>query len=232
MVKDFNQIHSTNVQVRHRDHGMYSTSNNVTITGASSGITTTLNGSIAAQTSATTITLASNPGTAFVPSNLQVSSTDQMFIKIDNEIIRGTLSTLTFTSNLRGVAGTTVAAHSSGATIELYQLAEVPLTEINKTHTAIANMMKVDDAITEALRNETPLADAKLEALRTMTLTIVRNRGNVTQEDLDAFYAAGYGEQQVLEIILGLSQKVISNYTNHIAHTPVDEPFKKFEWSK
>jgi len=99
-------------------------------------------------------------------------------------------------------------------------------------HTGIAKMMKVDDAITEALRNETPLADAKLEALRTMTLTIVRNRGNVTQEDLDAFYAAGYGEQQVLEIILGLSQKVISNYTNHIAHTPVDEPFKKFEWSK
>ncbi len=99
-------------------------------------------------------------------------------------------------------------------------------------HTAIAGMMKVDESITEALRNETPLADAKLEALRTMTLTVVRNRGNVTQEDLDAFYAAGYGEQQVLEIILGLSQKVISNYTNHIAHTPVDAPFEKFAWSK
>ncbi|WP_299320848.1 carboxymuconolactone decarboxylase family protein [uncultured Maribacter sp.] len=99
-------------------------------------------------------------------------------------------------------------------------------------HTGIAGMMKVDDTITEALRNETPLADAKLEALRTMTLTIVRNRGNVTQDDLDAFYAAGYGEQQVLEIILGLSQKVISNYTNHIAHTPVDAPFQGFAWSK
>ncbi|WP_405410277.1 carboxymuconolactone decarboxylase family protein [Maribacter sp. Asnod1-A12] len=99
-------------------------------------------------------------------------------------------------------------------------------------HTGIAKMMKVDDAITEALRNETPLADEKLEALRTMTLTIVRNRGNVTQEDLDTFYAAGYGEQQVLEIILGLSQKVISNYTNHIAHTPVDAPFQGFAWSK
>ena len=99
-------------------------------------------------------------------------------------------------------------------------------------HTGIAKMMKVDDAITEALRNETPLADAKLEALRTMTLTIVRNRGNVTQDDLDAFYTAGYGEQQVLEIILGLSQKVISNYTNHIAHTPVDAPFQGFAWSK
>ena len=99
-------------------------------------------------------------------------------------------------------------------------------------HTGIAKMMKVDDAIINALRDETPLADAKLEALRTFTLSLTRNRGNVSQADLEAFYAAGYGEQQVLEIILGLSQKVISNYTNHIANTPVDEAFKKFAWKK
>lgn len=99
-------------------------------------------------------------------------------------------------------------------------------------HTGIAKMMEVDDAITEALRNKTPLESAKLEALRTMTLSIVHNRGNVTQDELETFYAAGYDERQVLEIILGLSQKVISNYTNHIANTPVDEGFKKFAWSK
>lgn len=99
-------------------------------------------------------------------------------------------------------------------------------------HTGIAKMMKVDDAIIDALRNETPLADAKLEALRTLTLSITRNRGNVSQADLETFYAAGYGEQQVLEIILGLSQKVISNYTNHIANTPVDDAFQKFAWKK
>lgn len=99
-------------------------------------------------------------------------------------------------------------------------------------HTGIAKMMKVDAAITEALRNEKALENSKLEALRTMTLTIVRNRGHVTQEELSIFYAAGYQEQQVLEIILGVSQKVISNYTNHIANTPVDSPFKAFAWSK
>ena len=99
-------------------------------------------------------------------------------------------------------------------------------------HTGIAKMMKVDDAITEALRNETPLDNAKLEALRTITLIIVRNRGHVTQEDLNTFYATGYEEKHVLEIILGLSQKTISNYVNHIANTPVDAGFKKFAWSK
>ncbi|GEQ85112.1 hypothetical protein ULMS_06200 [Patiriisocius marinistellae] len=99
-------------------------------------------------------------------------------------------------------------------------------------HTGIAKMMKVDDEITEALRDETSLENEKLEALRTMTLSIVRNRGNVSQEDLDAFYAAGYEEKHVLDIILGLSQKTISNYTNHIANTPVDAAFEKFAWSK
>ncbi|MBR9774562.1 MAG: carboxymuconolactone decarboxylase family protein [Cytophagales bacterium] len=99
-------------------------------------------------------------------------------------------------------------------------------------HTGIAKMMKVDDDITNALRNETPLENPKLEALRNMTLTIVRNRGHVSSEDLKTFYAAGYGERQVLEILLGLSQKVISNYTNHIANTPVDAPFQKFAWEK
>jgi alkylhydroperoxidase family enzyme len=99
-------------------------------------------------------------------------------------------------------------------------------------HTGIAKMMKVDDAITEALRNETILKNTKLEALRSMTLAIVKNRGQVSQEDLTAFYAVGYEERQILEIILGVSQKVISNYTNHIANTPVDAPFQAFAWKK
>jgi len=99
-------------------------------------------------------------------------------------------------------------------------------------HTAIAKMMKVDDAITEALRNETNLNNVKLEALRTMTLSIIRQRGQLSQTELEAFYAAGYQEKQVLEIILGISQKIISNYTNHIANTPVDAPFQAFTWKK
>ncbi|ROQ44510.1 AhpD family alkylhydroperoxidase [Marinobacter sp. 3-2] len=99
-------------------------------------------------------------------------------------------------------------------------------------HTGIAKMMDVSDDITNALRDETPLPSDKLEALRTFTLAVMRKRGNVSKEDLVAFYEAGYQHRQVLEVILVLSQKVMSNYVNHIAETPVDEPFKKFEWQK
>ncbi len=99
-------------------------------------------------------------------------------------------------------------------------------------HTGIAKMMKVDDAITNALRDETPLPNDRLEALRSFTLAVVRDRGNVDATAVDAFLAAGFTKRQVLEVILGVSQKVMSNYTNHLAETPVDEPMKAFAWEK
>ena len=40
----------------------------------------------------------------------------------------------------RGVNDTTEAAHADNATVELYQAHKVPFTEINKTHTAVANI--------------------------------------------------------------------------------------------
>ncbi|MET7029497.1 carboxymuconolactone decarboxylase family protein [Sediminicola luteus] len=99
-------------------------------------------------------------------------------------------------------------------------------------HTGIAHMMKVDEEITEALRNRTAMPNEKLQTLHETTLSIVRNRGNVTNAELETFYEAGYNQRQLLEIILGLSQKVLSNYVNHIAETPVDKAFEKFAWSK
>jgi alkylhydroperoxidase family enzyme len=99
-------------------------------------------------------------------------------------------------------------------------------------HTGIAKSMKVDDAITDALRNETPLPNAHLEALRTFTLSVVRDRGNVDNSAVQVFLDAGFSRQNILEVVLGVSQKVMSNYTNHLAITPVDAAFKKFEWHK
>ena len=99
-------------------------------------------------------------------------------------------------------------------------------------HTGIAKMMKVSDDITDALRDETPLPSDKLEALRNFTLAVMRKQGNVSKDDLNAFFDAGYGHRQALEVIMTLSQKIMSNYINHIAETPIDEPFKKFEWKK
>ena len=99
-------------------------------------------------------------------------------------------------------------------------------------HTGIAKMMKVDDEITNALRDETPLPNDRLEALRTFVLQMVRQRGDVTDAQVETFLAAGFTRQQILEVVLGIAQKVMSNYTNHLAQTPVDQVMQKFAWEK
>ncbi|MFQ3175756.1 MAG: alkylhydroperoxidase family enzyme [Psychromonas sp.] len=99
-------------------------------------------------------------------------------------------------------------------------------------HTGIAHSMKVDPALTEALRDGQAMPTEKLQALQDFTLSMVRDRGNVSEQQTQAFFAAGYGQQQVLEVILGLSQKVISNYVNHAAKIPVDPMFEQFAWTK
>ena len=98
-------------------------------------------------------------------------------------------------------------------------------------HTWIANDMGVSDDITDALRNETPLPNARLEALRTFTLNVVRNRGIVDDKAVQAFLNAGFTQRQILEVILGVAQKVMSNYTNHLVQTPVDGVFAKYTWT-
>ena len=117
------------IRVSHPDHGMYSTSNNVTITGVSSGVSTTLNGAITA--AGTSVVLTSATG---------FPTSGTVHIKINNEIMSGTMSSGTISSITRGQGSTTAAAHSDDATVELYMISSVPLTEINKTHTAIANI--------------------------------------------------------------------------------------------
>ena len=87
------------------------------------------------------------------------------------------------------------------------------------------------DDISDALRDATPLPNSRLEALRTFTLSVVRNRGNVDEVAVQEFLDAGFNQRQILEVILGISHKVMSNYTNHFAKTPVDAAFTKFAWS-
>ncbi|SNT76100.1 carboxymuconolactone decarboxylase family protein [Paracoccus seriniphilus] len=99
-------------------------------------------------------------------------------------------------------------------------------------HTGIAKMMGVSDEISNALRDETPLPNAKLEALRDFTLAMLDSRGNPSEEQMQAFLDAGYEQRHVLDIILGLAQKVMSNFTNHVAQTPVDEVMQKFAWTR
>lgn len=99
-------------------------------------------------------------------------------------------------------------------------------------HTVIAGMQHVSAEVVNAIRAGAPIADPKLEALRRLTADVVAQRGWPSADVMAAFLDAGYTHTQVLEVVLGVGVKTLSNYTNHIAHTPLDTAFAKAEWSK
>lgn len=99
-------------------------------------------------------------------------------------------------------------------------------------HTTLSKMQKIDNAIIQALRNGTAIPDAKLEALHVFATAVVQNRGHVNDAGVQAFLDAGYTRQNVLEVVLGVATKVMSNYTNHLTGTPLDGFMAGNEWTK
>jgi len=97
-------------------------------------------------------------------------------------------------------------------------------------HTMLMTLQKMPAEIIQALREGRPLADAKLEALRLYTQRLIDKRGHLTQGEVHDFLRVGYNERHALEVLVGLAAKLLSNFTNALAHTPLDEPIKTFEW--
>ncbi|WP_120633586.1 carboxymuconolactone decarboxylase family protein [Ruegeria sp. EL01] len=97
-------------------------------------------------------------------------------------------------------------------------------------HSVEAEMQGVDMSIVESMRNRTELSDPKLEALRKFTEIVVTSRGWPSDQDVADIVAAGYTQQTVLEVVLGVGLKTLSNYTNHIVKTPLDAATAHREW--
>ncbi len=164
-------------------------------------------------------------------------------------ILAGVRKSVGFVPNLFGVlAEAPVAAEAYGTLNELFTRSSFTPTERHvvwfaniyendctycmAAHTGIAKLENVPEEVIEATRNGEVYPDAQLEALRQFTRSVVINRGGVSDEELDAFLAAGFTKQHVLEILVGVAHKVISNYANHIAKTPLDTAFKRNAWQK
>lgn len=97
-------------------------------------------------------------------------------------------------------------------------------------HSTIADISGVPVELTDAIRTGAVLPDARLDVLANFTATLVITRGRPTPADLDAFHAAGYSENHVLQILLAVAVKTISNYSNHLFHTAVDAAFTRRTW--
>ena len=132
------------IKVYHSNHCMHDLSNNVTISGITSEISST---NLTAAISATDTSIQVNDASAFhtIINGVAISDNNPGYIKIGDEIIAysaisGDGKTITVVpSTGRGEDDTDASDHADEAIVECYNLDGIPLTEINKTHTSIQN---------------------------------------------------------------------------------------------
>lgn len=83
-------------------------------------------------------------------------------------------------------------------------------------HRALGKKAGVNPRTIESLLARTPIADAKDSALIELTQALVKERGWVAEPVLSRFLEAGFTHQQIFEVILVVTIKTLSNYTNHL----------------
>lgn len=91
-------------------------------------------------------------------------------------------------------------------------------------HTALGKMNGFSDAQIIEIRKGTASFDAKLDALARLTRELVARRGHAGQGAMDAFFAAGWSKENLVDLIMTIGDKIISNYLHAATDIPVDFP--------
>lgn len=91
-------------------------------------------------------------------------------------------------------------------------------------HTALGKMAGLTEEQTIAARKGEMLGDAKLDAFASFVRQLHEKRGFVSDTELDAIKAAGYGDDAIVEIIVGYAENVLTNFFNHVNESEVDFP--------
>lgn len=92
--------------------------------------------------------------------------------------------------------------------------------------TVLKAFLHVPAEFVSAVRSNLPLPDPKLNTLAALTKEIVSQRGHVEAQTVDNFLAAGYRKDQILEVLVGVALKTMSNYLDHISPTELDQAFQ------
>ncbi len=91
-------------------------------------------------------------------------------------------------------------------------------------HTQFAKMNGFTDEQILDIRRANISFDAKLDALAKLVKSTTENRGHASAEILENFFAAGYSEANLIDVVIIIGDKIITNYLHALTDIPVDWP--------
>ncbi len=119
--------------------------------------------------------------------------------------------------------GTSSLGNKLGELIALTVANENGCNYCNSAHSFVAGKMGIKDEDVADARHATS-TDPKINAALAFSKEILTNRGAVSADALNSVRAAGYDDQQIVEILAQVSLSIFTNYVNILADTEIDFP--------
>lgn len=91
-------------------------------------------------------------------------------------------------------------------------------------HTVIGGMVGFTPAQILEVRSGKASFDKKLDALAQLTKSIAVNRGKANPLLVEAFFAAGWTKENLVDTIVTIGDKTVTNYLHSTTKVPVDFP--------
>lgn len=91
-------------------------------------------------------------------------------------------------------------------------------------HTAIGGMVGFTPEQILEIRRGSAGFDAKLDALARLVKNIARERGHADPALVEAFFAAGWTKENLVDAIVVIGDKTVTNYLHGATKVPVDFP--------
>ncbi len=91
-------------------------------------------------------------------------------------------------------------------------------------HTVLGKMNGFTDEQILEIRKGSASFNDKLDALVKFTASVVENRGHATEQSKEDFFAAGYTESNMIDVIIIVGDKIISNYLHNLTGFEIDFP--------
>lgn len=110
---------------------------------------------------------------------------------------------------------------------EVVNLAVSQVNECNyclAAHTAISKLNGFTDSQIKELRAGEASFDSKLNALAKLARNVTENRGATDKEVVEDFLNAGWTKENLIDTIVLVGDKTISNYLHRTTNVPIDFP--------
>lgn len=118
----------------------------------------------------------------------------------------------------------------SSITGKAREVVNLVVSEVNEceyclaAHTVIGKMNGFTDEQIVEIRGGSASFDTRLDALARLTRKIAESRGHADQALVDAFFAAGWSKANLVDTIVVIGDKTVTNYLHAITQVPVDFP--------